>query len=137
MPSSDTPIDRPTTLTTPPGAGSHRAVALEIKFQAPTPVASQVVRKGLCDAICNGVGQLVLVRAPAGFGKTTAMVQARERLELEGVATVWLTLDRAGVVAWETRAAQIDEAGTPYPLSGARTPCGTRGEHEIRACINP
>ena len=95
MPSADTPIDRPTTLTTPPGAGSHRAVALEIKFQAPRPVASQVVRKGLCDAICNGVGQLVLVRAPAGFGKTTAMVQARERLEREGVATVWLTLDRA------------------------------------------
>ena len=48
-----------------------------------------------------------------------------------------LTLDRAGVVAWETRAAQIDEAGTPYPLSGARTPCGARGDAEVRLCVNP
>ncbi|MDO9571887.1 MAG: LuxR C-terminal-related transcriptional regulator [Hydrogenophaga sp.] len=79
--------------TAPPRARS--AVALETKFQAPAPVASQVLRERLCDAICNSAGQLVLVRAPAGFGKTTAMVQARERLEREGVATVWLTLDRA------------------------------------------
>ena len=48
-----------------------------------------------------------------------------------------LTLDRAGVVDWETRAAQIDEAGTPYPLSGARTPCGARGDAEVRLCVNP
>ena len=48
-----------------------------------------------------------------------------------------LTLDRAGVVAWETRAAQIDEAGTPYPLSGALTPCGARGDVDVRRCRNP
>ncbi|MDP3807701.1 LuxR C-terminal-related transcriptional regulator [Hydrogenophaga sp.] len=97
MPATDASADRP---ASPPAAAatgvrSRGAVALETKFHAPAPVASQVPREGLCDAICNGVGQLVLVRAPAGFGKTTAMVQARERLEREGVATVWLTLDRA------------------------------------------
>ena len=57
--------------------------------------ASQVARAGLCETICRGAGQLVLVRAPAGFGKTTAMMQARVRLEDAGVATAWLTLDRA------------------------------------------
>ncbi|GLS14831.1 LuxR C-terminal-related transcriptional regulator [Hydrogenophaga electricum] len=74
---------------------ARNTVALETKFQAPAPVASQVTRAELCNALCNGMGQLVLVRAPAGFGKTTALVQARERLEREGVPTVWLTLDRA------------------------------------------
>ncbi len=87
--SSPDPADRPARQI--PARG---AVALETKFHAPAPVASQVLRDGLCDAICQGLGQLVLVRAPAGFGKTTAMVQARARLEREGVATVWLTLDR-------------------------------------------
>ena len=48
-----------------------------------------------------------------------------------------LSLDRDGVLAWETRAAQIDAAGTPYPLSGALTPCGARGETEVRNCVNP
>jgi LuxR family maltose regulon positive regulatory protein len=38
---------------------------------------------------------MVLVRAPAGFGKTTAMIQAHARLEEAGVDTAWLTLDRA------------------------------------------
>ncbi|WP_231973307.1 LuxR C-terminal-related transcriptional regulator [Variovorax sp. HW608] len=42
-----------------------------------------------------GLVKLVLVRAPAGFGKTTAMVQLRESLQERGVATAWLTLDRA------------------------------------------
>ena len=42
-----------------------------------------------------GAARLVLVRAPAGFGKTTAMVQVRDQLEEKGVATAWLTLDRA------------------------------------------
>lgn len=78
-----------------PGGLLSGALALEAKFHAPQPVASQVARERLCQAICQGEGQLVLVRAPAGFGKTTAMVQARERLEADGVATAWLTLDRA------------------------------------------
>jgi LuxR family maltose regulon positive regulatory protein len=39
--------------------------------------------------------KVILVRAPAGFGKTTAMQQARSVLEAQGVATAWLTLDSA------------------------------------------
>ncbi|MGT2512037.1 hypothetical protein [Cupriavidus basilensis] len=56
----------------------------------------QVERRAICDAVCAaGFVKLVLVRAPAGFGKTTAMLQCRARLDADGVATAWLTLDRA------------------------------------------
>jgi poly-gamma-glutamate synthesis protein (capsule biosynthesis protein) len=46
-------------------------------------------------------------------------------------------LDKSGVVFWETLAAQIDDAGTPWPVAGTFTPCG-RGDEEITlACRNP
>jgi len=48
-----------------------------------------------------------------------------------------LTLDRRGLIAWETRAAQIDDAGTPHPVPGALTPCGKAGEKKPRECANP
>ena len=70
-------------------------LGLESKFNPPALETSQVVRASLCETICRSEGQLVLVHAPAGFGKSTAMMQARERLEELGVATAWLTLDRA------------------------------------------
>jgi LuxR family maltose regulon positive regulatory protein len=37
--------------------------------------------------------RLTLIHAPAGFGKTTTMLQYRARLEALGIATAWLTLD--------------------------------------------
>lgn len=48
-----------------------------------------------------------------------------------------LKLDQSGVTFWETLAAQMDEDGTPHPVSGALTPCGTGGSEQISACINP
>lgn len=48
-----------------------------------------------------------------------------------------LRLDKDGLAAWETRAAQIDEDGTPHPHPGAATPCGWRGDAELRECLNP
>ena len=71
------------------------ARTFETKLNPPAPTATQVVREGLCQRITEGAGQLVLVRAPAGFGKTTAMVQAQARFEAQGVSTAWLTLDRS------------------------------------------
>ncbi len=57
---------------------------------------SQVLRLSLRDEICRGSpSKLVLVRAPAGFGKTTVMSQCRAQLEDKGVDTAWLTLDPA------------------------------------------
>ncbi|MBL8484369.1 MAG: CapA family protein [Rhodocyclaceae bacterium] len=48
-----------------------------------------------------------------------------------------LTLDRHGVKRWETRAADLDEAGSPHPVPGAMTPCGQAGERTPRLCRNP
>lgn len=58
--------------------------------------SAEVRRDRLADRLARaGAVKLVLVRAPAGFGKTTAMVQLREALQAHGVATAWLTLDNA------------------------------------------
>jgi poly-gamma-glutamate capsule biosynthesis protein CapA/YwtB (metallophosphatase superfamily) len=48
-----------------------------------------------------------------------------------------LSVDRGGVVAWDTIAAQMDDAGTPHPLPGAETPCGRHGDAAVRQCRNP
>jgi poly-gamma-glutamate synthesis protein (capsule biosynthesis protein) len=48
-----------------------------------------------------------------------------------------LKLDKSGVVFWETLAAQIDDAGTPWPASGAFTPCGRSGDTAPAECANP
>lgn len=57
---------------------------------------AEVPRDAVAQRIANaGTARLVLVRAPAGFGKTTALQQAQRRLQAAGVATAWLTLDRA------------------------------------------
>lgn len=48
-----------------------------------------------------------------------------------------LTLDRKGLIAWKTLAAQMDEEGTPHPIPGALTPCGKEGETRGRQCVNP
>ncbi|HSW03827.1 LuxR C-terminal-related transcriptional regulator [Aquabacterium sp.] len=66
------------------------------KLQPPGSRANQVQRGAIAERVLAAAAvKLVLVRAPAGFGKTTAMLQARERLEAAGINTAWLTLDRA------------------------------------------
>ena len=52
-----------------------------------------------------------------------------------------LTLDRRGLLAWDTLAAQMDDEGTPHPVPGARTPCGVAGQarhtgDDIDQCVN-
>ena len=66
---------------------------LETKLGPSLFVAPQVPRASLGDGVGAAV-KLVLVRAPAGFGKTTAMAQIRARRVAQGIATGWLTLDR-------------------------------------------
>ncbi len=48
-----------------------------------------------------------------------------------------LQLDHSGVVFWETLAAQMDDDGTPHPVSGSFTPCGRGGDTLISECMNP
>lgn len=64
-----------------------------------TPVArlaDGIFRTGI-EQLANvaGAPRLVVVCGPAGFGKTTAMVQLRELYERQQMVTAWLTLDRA------------------------------------------
>ncbi|MCL1960630.1 MAG: LuxR C-terminal-related transcriptional regulator [Desulfovibrionaceae bacterium] len=58
-------------------------------------MAAQVPRAAIRDEIAGSGVKLVLVRAPAGFGKTTVMTQFREDMDAQGLATAWLTLDQA------------------------------------------
>jgi poly-gamma-glutamate synthesis protein (capsule biosynthesis protein) len=48
-----------------------------------------------------------------------------------------LSVDRDGLVAWDTLAAHMDESGTPHPGSGDLTPCGRRGHAAVDLCRNP
>lgn len=60
--------------------------------------------------------------------------------ELPAARVGWLlrlTVDRGGVVAWETVAAQMDEVGTPHPLPGMQTPCGRRDSAAVGLCAKP
>lgn len=69
---------------------------LDAKLRPPAfPPRQMVLRSALSEEIATSAVKLVLVRAPAGFGKTTTMAQSRERMEALGIATAWLTLDRA------------------------------------------
>jgi poly-gamma-glutamate synthesis protein (capsule biosynthesis protein) len=60
--------------------------------------------------------------------------------ELPAAKRGWLlrlTVDRQGLLAWETLAAQMDEEGTPHLMPGALTPCGKRGTSTVSLCKNP
>ena len=84
LPSSPSPLLR-----------SH-VMAQSSKFHLPGTNASFVRRKAITERIERAAAaKLVLVRAPAGFGKTTALRQIHEQLEAGGVATAWITLDTA------------------------------------------
>ncbi len=74
-------------LHTPPGP------LLSAKLDPPS-LPGQVMRRGLRELFEGaGAARLILVRAPAGFGKTTALAQYHALLHDRGVATAWLTLD--------------------------------------------
>jgi LuxR family maltose regulon positive regulatory protein len=64
------------------------------KLSPPRTSAEQVIRTRIGELVrAAGPGKLILVRAPAGFGKTTLMVQCRSQLQEKGIDTAWLTLD--------------------------------------------
>ncbi len=69
---------------------------LSTKLNPPATTATQVPRHAIHEALrTSAYVKLILVRAPAGFGKTTAMVQCRDQLAQSDVDTAWLTLDGA------------------------------------------
>ncbi len=48
-----------------------------------------------------------------------------------------LKLDKSGVIFWDTLVAQMDDNGTPTPISGSFTPCGKGGDEMVSECLNP
>jgi LuxR family maltose regulon positive regulatory protein len=78
------------------GANVPLGAAMSAKLNPPAAASTQVLRSAVGDRICGpGAVKVVLVHAPAGFGKTTAMLQSFARLQAAGTETAWLTLDRA------------------------------------------
>lgn len=74
----------------------RHVMAQSSKFNLPGTNASFVLRQAVTERIERAAAaRLVLARAPAGFGKTTALRQIHEHLEAAGVATAWITLDTA------------------------------------------
>jgi poly-gamma-glutamate synthesis protein (capsule biosynthesis protein) len=66
--------------------------------------------------------------------------------DVPGGQTGWLlglTLDRHGLLAWDTQVAHMDAAGTPHPVPGTASPCGVRegrgpqAQVTLGTCANP
>ncbi len=73
-----------------------RRVLMVSKLNPPASRAAQVERAELCQKILSAsAAKLIVVRASAGFGKTTAMTQSMSRMNSVGIATAWLTIDDA------------------------------------------
>ena len=66
-----------------------------LKLAPPTAAAQAISRDAVCSLICSTQATLVLLSAPAGFGKTTSMSQAYRELKARQSAVAWLTLDPA------------------------------------------
>ncbi|QZS52722.1 serine/threonine-protein kinase [Rhodococcus opacus] len=64
------------------------------KYRPPVTPGATVARTQLLERLRrSGRPRLVLIHAPAGFGKSTLAAQRIETLGREGVATAWLTID--------------------------------------------
>jgi len=66
---------------------------IETKLHAPGPRAEWVQRPGLVEYLAGAAARLILVDAPAGFGKTTLVAQWR-RSPAEARPFAWVSLDR-------------------------------------------
>ncbi|MHA4854836.1 protein kinase domain-containing protein [Rhodococcus sp. MSC1_016] len=80
------PRPRTPTAVAPPSAST--------KFRPPTPTRALVPRARLLDLLRAGQRRrLVLIHAPAGFGKSTLAAQWREHLITAGIPVAWLSID--------------------------------------------
>jgi LuxR family maltose regulon positive regulatory protein len=73
-----------------------QTLLLTSKLTPPAVSRYSVDRTRICAQVFLAFGtKIVLVRAPAGFGKTTVMTQLFDRYRKEGTAVAWLNLDEA------------------------------------------
>ena len=66
------------------------------KLNAPVVSAHHVTRHALREQICqHAPGKVVLLRGPAGYGKTSLLAQCRDQMLSASTSVTWLTLDSA------------------------------------------
>jgi LuxR family maltose regulon positive regulatory protein len=75
------------------GDPPRQAAILDRRLHPPRGLAGSITRPGLTDRLEQGLaGQIVLLKAPPGFGKTALMSTAFFRLRASGEAAAWLTV---------------------------------------------
>src|SRR5580700_9275504 len=73
-----------------------QTLLLTSKLTPPVVSRYSVDRAQICAHVFLSFStKIVLIRAPAGFGKSTVMAQLWERYRKEGTAVAWLNLDEA------------------------------------------
>jgi LuxR family maltose regulon positive regulatory protein len=108
-------------------------VLLTSKLTPPFPRAGQIERPRLVDLVVRArTPRLVLIQAPAGFGKTTVMLQIRARLIANGTANAWMTLDQADndigrFLSCLTHVCGQLDPKRPPPFNGAADPAAMGG----------
>ena len=77
-----------------------RISGVETRARPPHSLAREVERRLLLERFRDGLErQVLLVRAPAGYGKTTLLARAMREARARGVACVWLTIDASDAPA--------------------------------------
>lgn len=133
-------------LGAPPGARSRRLRPAEMdssdstkaaswlaraKFLPPAPLAPLVDRGALLRQQTEQLPRLILLQAPAGYGKSTLLAQWRAELEGDGQAASWLTLDdreRDPSQFLTYFAHALQHAGVDIAASGLLSAPGVYGE---------
>lgn len=99
------------------------------KFKPPVSGAYLVKRRRIIEQIRQAQAtKLILLQAPAGFGKTTLLRELYDQSRAQGHASVWLTMD-AGDNDLEQLAANISQI--LVAVYGSPTPLGEAGQHML------
>lgn len=118
-----------------PAAGSGPAIAfIEARLREPLPRAVSLTRHALLHGLhAASAARLILIRAPAGYGKTSLLAQWRQALQARGAPHGWLSLERDescdDVLAYLVRA--LSTAGCVFDAA-TRDAALLRAEHAPR-----
>lgn len=95
------------------------------KLQPSYDASGKVERSGISSLVARSTANLVLVTAPAGYGKTTTLGQLYCQMEEAGMTTGWLTVDasdndlgRFTFYLWAALGSVLADLGAPPMPSG-------------------
>ncbi len=121
--------------SSPSGQGPR---PLPLKLCPPRPTPREVERSSISVLLRQTSANLVLISAPAGYGKSTVMGQWLRPLRARGTPVGWLTVDPTdndpGRFAFHLQAALAALLGTPrdeHPQAGYAEPSGGRQAHRL------